>query len=318
MTEIERAPFFSVCIPTYNSSQFIAYAIESVLEQTCGDFELLIQDDMSSDNTADIIKQFADPRIRYSRNDENLGIFGNLNVLCEKARGKYIKVLCADDMLARHCLQTIQNVVRNHEDEPRLIAIKECNRAACLEGLEMVSELHMFTIDKNNLFRFLCERNNWGGGLAELCVEREFFRQHGFFGPYDKDADFSKDIINWFDMVLKTGALMINRPLVYQRPHNSQARHKLPRLNQLHELFDFFYGRERELFHLTNFYSGRKRYLERYIISHYWYGIKSLLRGQGTTYLREVSRLRKEHDSDHLSLNDALFLILERFIPIRI
>lgn len=318
MTAGETAPFFSVCIPVYNSSQYIADAIESVLEQTCGDFELLIQDDMSLDHSEDIISLYNDRRIRYEKNTENLGIFGNLNVLCEKARGRYIKVLCADDMLSKHCLQTIRNVVLHHEDEPKLIAVKECDKVHCLEGHKMISELHMFTIDRDNLFRFLSEKNNWGGGLAELCVEREFFRQHGFFGPYDKDADFSKDVINWFDMVLKTGALMINRPLVYQRPHKSQARYSLPRVNQLHELFDFFYGRERELFHLTNFYSGRKRYLERYIISHYWYGIKSLMRGQGTTYLKEVSRLRKEHDSDHLSLNNALFLILERFIPIRI
>lgn len=90
----------SVCIPTYNYGHLLGQAIESVLGQTYQDLELIVVDDASTDNTDAVIESFAsDKRLRYFKNDPNLGLFKNFNYCATLARGRYLKFLCADDWL---------------------------------------------------------------------------------------------------------------------------------------------------------------------------------------------------------------------------
>lgn len=93
------APVLSVCIPAYNNASYIRQTIEAVLDQDCEDFELVIIDDCSSDNTAEVVESVNDSRIRLVRNEKNLGMTGNWNKCIEEAAGKYVKLICADDIL---------------------------------------------------------------------------------------------------------------------------------------------------------------------------------------------------------------------------
>ena len=99
------APKVSVCIPTYRGAQTIGPAIASVLAQTFTDFELIVIDDGSPDETATIVAGFEDSRITYVRNASNLGPEGNWNRCLEMARGTYFKLLPHDDLLHPHCLE---------------------------------------------------------------------------------------------------------------------------------------------------------------------------------------------------------------------
>ena len=94
-------PKISVLIPTYNYARFLPEAIESVLAQDFRDFELLIVDDCSADNTAAIVQPFCsrDARVRFTVNAANLGMVNNWNHCLEEARGEYVKFLFADDKL---------------------------------------------------------------------------------------------------------------------------------------------------------------------------------------------------------------------------
>lgn len=92
-------PKISVCIPVYNCEKYIGPAIESVLAQTYTDFELIIINNCSTDNTRDVISKYADNRITVFDNETNIGAEGNWNKALEKANGEYIKLLCADDVL---------------------------------------------------------------------------------------------------------------------------------------------------------------------------------------------------------------------------
>lgn len=287
-------PFFSVCIPTYNYAQFLPEAIESVLHQRFGDYELLIQDNCSTDNTDEVVARFDDPRISYVKNSSNLGMFGNLNKVCARSRGKYIKVLCADDVLSEWCLETIYESLRREGFSHKLVSVRETSDRSQIARPPAAHPAEIFTINRDTLFPYLAQPDNWGAGLAELCVEREFFEAFGFFGEFDKDKDFSKDIITWLGMVLETEAMLISHPLVFQRPHAAQARYKLSRITQLREMLTFFYGRGPELTTCPGYERGRERYLERYVLSHYWYGIKAMLTGHGASYLLEVRSLLKE------------------------
>jgi glycosyltransferase involved in cell wall biosynthesis len=98
-------PTVSVCIPAYRSERFIGEAVGSVIGQTFPDWELVIVDDASPDRTQAVIESFADDRIRAFRNDENLGATANWNRAVGLARGRFVKILCGDDVLAPDCLR---------------------------------------------------------------------------------------------------------------------------------------------------------------------------------------------------------------------
>jgi len=87
----------SVIIPAYNHEQYIGSAIESVLNQTFGDFELIIINDGSTDNTEKIILQYDDPRIRYY-SQENRGAHNTINRGISLANGEYVSILNSDDI----------------------------------------------------------------------------------------------------------------------------------------------------------------------------------------------------------------------------
>lgn len=98
-------PLVTVAIPMYNNARFITETITSVLSQTFTDFELLIYDDYSTDDSYDIAASFADARIKLFRNSDNLGPEGNWNKAISQVRGRYVKLVCGDDILFPECLE---------------------------------------------------------------------------------------------------------------------------------------------------------------------------------------------------------------------
>ncbi|MBP7809744.1 MAG: glycosyltransferase [Bacteroidia bacterium] len=98
-------PKLSVCIPVYNGQEFIRETIDSVLNQSFKDFEIVIVDNQSIDNTTSIVKSYSDPRIKLFINDTNIGMIPNWNKAMEHATGKYIKILPADDFIYPGCLE---------------------------------------------------------------------------------------------------------------------------------------------------------------------------------------------------------------------
>ena len=102
----------SVVIPAYNHEKFIGPAIDSVLQQTFQDFELVIVDDGSTDRTADVIKSYTDPRIRYFY-QENQDAFNTINRGIELAEGEFISILNSDDIYSLDRLQILLNRQQN-------------------------------------------------------------------------------------------------------------------------------------------------------------------------------------------------------------
>jgi glycosyltransferase involved in cell wall biosynthesis len=99
------SPFFTVITVTYNSSQFVRDAIESVLASTFTDFELIIGDDCSTDNTWEIINEYDDSRIVKYRNETNLREYPNRNKALNLARGEWVIFIDGDDLIFEHGLQ---------------------------------------------------------------------------------------------------------------------------------------------------------------------------------------------------------------------
>jgi len=119
-------PLVTICIPSFNQTSFISETLESCLQQTYPNIELIVVDDCSQDGTFEIVKKFAmaHPAIRVIQNTTNLGVEKTWNLAIKNAQGELIKLLCGDDVLDHTC---IEKQVRPFINNPDL-SLVGCNR----------------------------------------------------------------------------------------------------------------------------------------------------------------------------------------------
>jgi glycosyltransferase involved in cell wall biosynthesis len=113
---LTNSPDITVLLPVYNGERYLAQAIQSILDQTFEDFELLIIDDGSTDRAPEIIKQFSDPRIRAFNNKKNIGLIGTLNKGIGLANGRYIARMDQDDWSVPDRLTKQWSFMEKHQD----------------------------------------------------------------------------------------------------------------------------------------------------------------------------------------------------------
>ncbi len=99
---------FSVCIPNYNYERYLGRTIQSVLDQKHCDFEILVSDNASTDQSVEIVRQFADSRIRLGINRCNVGFAGNLDRAARLACGERLVMLSSDDLMRPDALASYQ------------------------------------------------------------------------------------------------------------------------------------------------------------------------------------------------------------------
>ncbi len=116
-------PKVSVIIAAYNHEKYISYTLKSVLSQTFQDFEIIIIDDNSTDNTVEEIKQFNDPRIKLIENSSNKGQFENTNTAISSAKGKYIAILNSDDAFHPEKLEKQFNYLETNPDKAAVFTL---------------------------------------------------------------------------------------------------------------------------------------------------------------------------------------------------
>ena len=211
-------PAVSVCVPTYNYGRFLRDCIESVLAQTLADWELVITDDASSDDTEAIVTRYAaaDARVRYVRNPERLGMTGNLRRAAGLGRGRYLKMLCADDWLAPGCLGALHGLMEAH---PAAVLATAAEIHTDAEGRPLRVQflfgkpLSVFT-GEAMLDRMA--RGQGFGGNSSFFIRAEAY--HGV-GGYDATVKYASD----YDLaarLCRTGDyLHTDEPLFYGRHH---------------------------------------------------------------------------------------------------
>ncbi|HST82496.1 MAG TPA: glycosyltransferase [Kineosporiaceae bacterium] len=92
-------PAVTVCIPTYNRRELLAASLQSVREQSLENVEIIVSDNASTDDTGDYVRSLNDPRVRYDRLPENIGLFGNLSRCLQLGSGRYRVMLPDDDLM---------------------------------------------------------------------------------------------------------------------------------------------------------------------------------------------------------------------------
>jgi glycosyltransferase involved in cell wall biosynthesis len=110
------APKFSVVIPAYNQANYLIEAIQSVLDQTYGNFELIVVNDASPDETHQVVGQFVDDRIKYLLHEQNRGLPATRNTGIRASTGELIALLDADDYYHPNKLESHLNFYQEHSD----------------------------------------------------------------------------------------------------------------------------------------------------------------------------------------------------------
>lgn len=116
MKELSSNPLVSICIPTYNRASMVSDAIRSALNQTYSPIEVLVVDNASTDTIEEVVRSFHDPRLKFVKNDKNLGLFGNFNRCIELAQGKYIHILHSDDWIDSDFTETCTRFLESNPD----------------------------------------------------------------------------------------------------------------------------------------------------------------------------------------------------------
>ncbi len=233
---LTRAPKISVLLPTYNYARFLPSAIESILAQTFRDFELLIFDDASTDDTAAILAHYAaiDSRIRTHVHPVNIGMVPNWNECLHHARGDYIKFLFADDLLVSPealAQQAALLDVHPHATlaaSPRLLIDSQNHITGCWDDL--TPGLHA---GPPLIARCLRTRRNLIGEPSAVL-----FRRRDATRGFDPSLRQIVDLEMWFHLLLRGDLVSTKTPLVAFRRHAAQQtavnhRHHTPELEMI-------------------------------------------------------------------------------------
>jgi glycosyltransferase involved in cell wall biosynthesis len=207
-------PRLSICIPTYRGAAHLGAAIDSVLPQSFSDFELVIIDDNSPDDTAAIVARYKDPRVRYIRNENNLGPEGNWNRCLSEGRGKFFKLLPQDDLLMPGCLE--RQVAVLQQDTEENIALVFCARRIVVSGDRTVTVRGYpggkeGTIPGRAIIR-RCVRfgTNLIGEPGSVMFRKSLALQ---VGSFDATNAYVIDLDYWFRLLLKGNAYYFPDPL---------------------------------------------------------------------------------------------------------
>ena len=210
-------PKVSFVIPCYKLAHLLPECIESILSQTYGNFEILIMDDCSPDNTPEVAQSFADPRVIHVRNEPNLGHLRNYNKGIEMARGEYIWLISADDRLRRN--DALERYVSAMDANPTAgfafcpgVGLQN-GQETCVLGYSVQGSSDRL-IQGHDLFLKLLQGNSI---LAAAGMVRR--RTYEKAGSFPLDLPFSGDWYLWLLFSLHFDAVYIAEPLVNYRYH---------------------------------------------------------------------------------------------------
>ena len=185
----------TIGIPTYNSEKYIRNCLESILRQTYPNFEIIVSDNGSTDNTEEIVLSFKDPRIKFHRNERNLFCYGNYNVIIGLAKGKFLAIYHSDDVYEPDIVEEQINFLQTHKNvmvvftEAHLInsrgkIIGSWDFPEELSGIDVLN----FKTALNNFLKFgdflICPSAMF---VKDIFKEVGCFKEENFFSATNED-----------------------------------------------------------------------------------------------------------------------------------
>lgn len=198
----------TILMPVYNVEKYVKEAIESILNQTYKSFELLVLDDCSTDDTAQIVKSFTDERIRYIRHEKNLGLADNLNRGIELANTEYLARMDGDDISVSICLEKQINFLDSH---PEI--------GVCGVGFQFFGTKSSTVFFPKNHNDIMCEQL-FGNAVIQPMFRRSIFIDNNL--RYKTSAFPAEDYRMWAECLRITKIHNIRKVLFHYRMHSEQ------------------------------------------------------------------------------------------------
>lgn len=207
-------PLVSVIMPAYNASEYIGEAIDSLLNQTEKDFELLICDDGSTDDTLKIMQSYQDERIRIFSNGENKGNLFSTNRLFQECTGHYITIQDADDYSSQNRMECLLNMFKEY---PELGMVGS--------NFEIVDEIKNsvscgFLPLKNEEIKQIMQKELIPMLYASVMVKREVFKKVDFFPAFFNRIGYAD--LDWLSRCAEHCKVANTRSILYYyRKHSN-------------------------------------------------------------------------------------------------
>jgi glycosyltransferase involved in cell wall biosynthesis len=234
-----KKPLVSICIPTYNQGEFIEHTINSILNQSYTNLEIIVYDNCSTDNTEDIIKKIDSPKIKYIKNESNVGYVENCNRCLGASHGKYIALLHSDDIYESTFVEEEVRVMENDVAIGAVFCISNLidrfGNLISKSNLPIESiENDLIKFDFNKLMIIIMEHDNFLV-CPSAIVRKEVYHMVGFY----KDIPIVQDLEMWLRISKIYDICVVNKRLINYRIHNNSGSQQFK--NQLrtniHELY---------------------------------------------------------------------------------
>ena len=237
---MSETPFFSVVIPVYNKEPHIARAINSVLNQTFQDFELIIVCDPSTDNSNSEVTKFTDTRIRvFHRNEPGPGGYAARNLGVKEAKGDWVAFLDADDEWYPEHLQCSSNTIKSFSDSNFLSSARHSKSNDKVDLDTFGKDQALSTAFEMSFSDYLenASKSRRAVGTNSVVLRREFYKDETIF-PSGR-ANRTGDLYAWVVCIAKAGCLTWSphvASISYRDSVNMVSKNSLPSMSLNHEM----------------------------------------------------------------------------------
>lgn len=222
-----HVPRLSIGLPVCNGEKYIDESLDALLGQTYEDFELIVSDNASTDGTAEICREYerSDSRIRYFRQERNIGAVGNHNFVFQEARGELFKWAAADDLYARDLLARCVSLL---DENP--LAVLAHSWTAAFNGSEIIQALPypLATDSRSAPERFssmLFGSGEHDSGLIRADDQYGVIRSAALRKVAPQNSFYHSDRVLMTELVLQGPFLQVPEWLYFRRDHADRLHH---------------------------------------------------------------------------------------------
>jgi glycosyltransferase involved in cell wall biosynthesis len=216
-------PDITVILPVYNGGNYLKESVNSVLAQDHKNFELLIIDDCSSDNSYPWLQSLQDGRICLFKNENNRGLFYNLNFLAGKAKSRLVKLWAQDDIMYPNCLSSFVAFHKEHDGigfsysgrdiinaSGQILTVPGIDKTPSLISPDLHARIAFFT-------------GSIAGNIANVCISKTALDA---VGPFNESMKISADFDMWVRLAKNNDTGFIRASLIQLRDHSGQLSRK--------------------------------------------------------------------------------------------
>jgi glycosyltransferase involved in cell wall biosynthesis len=209
----------SIILPVYNGSSYLRFAIESVLAQDFEDYELIIWNDASSDESPAIINSYSDPRIKVFCNQRNEGLFRTLNRGVQQAEAPLIRLWSQDDMMSPDCLGTEVNFHNEFPEVGLAYSPYEVIDETGTVTIPVEFSTHAPVIPQTMANQLMFYYGSLPGNISNVSLKTAVLKD---VGPFCENMMIAGDFEMWVRILKKYPIGYINKKLISVRGHSGQ------------------------------------------------------------------------------------------------